>query len=101
MFSKINEKIILIFVDFVAFCLTIVVAARSEDFRGAWVYLIWVLVRGLERVDNNYSYKGIVKNLSLLYDMAGGENFLEKNLLAPYEIIVGKLTAPSPFPLSP
>ena len=32
---------------------------------------------------------------NLLYDMAGGEeNFLEKNLLAPYETIAEKLTAP-------
>ena len=40
---------------------------------------------------------GTVQNL--LYDMAGGdENLLEKNLLAPYEIIAAKLTAPSLFP---
>ena len=45
-------------------------------------------------------FYGTLQNL--LYDMAGGEeNFLEKNLLAPYEIIAEKLSAPSPFPKSP
>ena len=40
---------------------------------------------------------GTVQNLS--YDMAGGDEIsLEKNLLAPYEIIAEKLTVPSPFP---
>ena len=44
---------------------------------------------------NEYINLRTLQNLS--YDMAGGEdNFLEKNLLAPYEIIAEKLTAPLP-----
>ena len=40
---------------------------------------------------------GTVQRLS--YDMAGGEEtILEKNLLAPYEIIAEKLIAPPHFP---
>ena len=39
---------------------------------------------------------------NLLYDMTGREeNFLERNLLAPYEIIAEKPTVPSPFPQGP
>ena len=47
-------------------------------------------------VNISLSPKGALQNL--LYDMASGEEkFLEKNLLAPYEIIAEKLTAPLPF----
>ena len=51
----------------------------------------------LVRLQKSLEHFGTVQNL--LFDMAGGdEKFLEKNLLAPYEIIAEKLTAPSPFP---
>ena len=69
--------------------------------------LVWVksfpTIHGTPKQTAKSHYKlpniplGTVQNL--LYDMAGGEeNFLEKNLLAPYKIIVERLTALSPFP---